>query len=314
MNINESLITILPPKVSNIIVNHVPTEKLSEIRIRKDKKIVVNILGKLYYLSDNGITSNYDLAITGTTQIIEEIVKRASEHSFYAYANQIKQSFITVVGGIRIGISGEVVYENNNVKTIKNINSLNIRISHQVFGCGEEVLPYILSDGFLNTLIISPPGCGKTTLIRDILQLLTKKKYCFNILLIDERYEIGSSYNGSVQLDVGEFTDVISGCSKHYGFEYGVRSLSPDIVVTDEVYSKKDLEAIENVASAGVKILTSVHGNSIEDLKMKENFLKVLQNKVFKRFIVLSSRKGPGTIEGIYDENFRCINYWLGCF
>jgi len=309
MNINESLITILPPKVSNIIVNHVPTEKLSEIRIRKDKKIVVNILGKLYYLSDNGITSNYDLAITGTTQIIEEIVKRASEHSFYAYANQIKQSFITVVGGIRIGISGEVVYENNNVKTIKNINSLNIRISHQVFGCGEEVLPYILSDGFLNTLIISPPGCGKTTLIRDILQLLTKKKYCFNILLIDERYEIGSSYNGSVQLDVGEFTDVISGCSKHYGFEYGVRSLSPDIVVTDEVYSKKDLEAIENVASAGVKILTSVHGNSIEDLKMKENFLKVLQNKVFKRFIVLSSRKGPGTIEGIYDENFRCINY-----
>ena len=309
MNINESLITILPPKVSNIIVNHVPTEKLSEIRIRKDKKIVVNILGKLYYLSDNGITSNYDLAITGTTQIIEEIVKRASEHSFYAYANQIKQCFITVVGGIRIGISGEVVYENNNVKTIKNINSLNIRISHQVFGCGEEVLPYILSDGFLNTLIISPPGCGKTTLIRDILHLLTKKKYCFNVLLIDERYEIGSSYNGLVQLDVGEFTDVISGSSKHYGFEYGVRSLSPDIVVTDEVYSKKDLEAIENVASAGVKILTSVHGNSIEDLKMKENFLKVLQNKVFKRFVVLSSRKGPGTIEGIYDENFRCINY-----
>ena len=309
MNINESIITILPPSISNIIVNMIPTDKLSEIRIRKNKKIVVNILGKLYYLSEKGITSNYDLAISGTTQIIDEIIRRSSEHSFYAYANQIKQGFITVSGGIRIGLTGEVVYENNNIKTVKNINSLNIRISHQVFGCAEEIFPYILNNSFLNTLIISPPGCGKTTLIRDVLNLLTKKKFCFNILLIDERFEIASSYNGVVQLDVGEFTDVVSGSSKHYGFEYGVRSMAPDIVVTDEVYSKRDLEALENVAGTGVKILTSVHGSSIEDLKAKENFAKILQNKVFERFIVLSSRKGPGTIEGIYDENFRCINY-----
>ena len=188
MNINESIITILPPNLSNIVVNTLPTEKLNEIRIRKNKKIVVNICGKLYYISSKGITSKYELAITASGQMIEEIVKRASEHSFYAYANQIRHGFITVSGGIRIGLTGEVVLDGNNVKTIKNINSLNIRIPHQVLGCSEGVIDYILNNGFQNTLVISPPGCGKTTLIRDILYLLTKKKYCFNVLLVDERY------------------------------------------------------------------------------------------------------------------------------
>ena len=309
MNINENLITILPPLISNIIINTIPTEKLNEIRIRRDKKIVVNLCGKLYYLSNKGITSNYELAITATEQTIDEIVKRASEHSFYAYANQIKQSFITVNGGIRIGICGEVVCENNNIKNVKNINSLNIRIAHEILGCSESVIEYLLNNGFQNTLIISPPGCGKTTMIRDILYLLTKKKYCFNILLVDERYEIASSYNGTTQLNVGEYTDIISGSTKHYGFEYGVRTMTPDIVVTDELYSLRDLEALENVANAGVSVLTSVHGFNIEDIKNKQNFSKVLEKKIFKRFVVLSSRSGPGTIEGIYDENFRCINY-----
>ncbi len=311
MDINECIITILPPNISSIIINTIETKKLNEIRIRKGKKIVVNLHGKLFYLSSKGITSNYDVAITASGSMIEEIVKRSSEHSFYAYANQIRQGFITVVGGIRVGICGEVVVDGNNIKTIKNINSLNIRIPHQVYGCAEEVLSHILTNSFENTLIISPPGCGKTTIIRDILHLLTKKKYCYNILLVDERYEIASSYNGTTQLDVGEYTDIISGSTKHYGFEYGVRSMSPDIVVTDEVYSFRDLEAIESIASTGVKILTSVHGLNLDDIKNKQTFLKVLENKIFKRFVVLSSRKGPGTIEGIYDENFRCINYWL---
>lgn len=290
-------------------LNLTPINKINEIRIRENKAIIVTISNKSYFLSQEGLTGKLEKAIIAEKFLIDEIVKRACENSVYAFSNQIKEGFITTQGGIRIGLGGEGVYENKSLKTLKNINSLSIRIPREVKGCAIKILEYLFKQDFLNTLIISPPGGGKTTLIRDIIYQLSQKNYCYNILLVDERFEIANCFNGLATLDVGNFCDILSGVSKRYAFENGIRSLRPDIIVTDEISNLSDYDSILYACNSGVNILASIHAKTIDDLKYKKDFESILKNKVFSRFIVLSSRDGPGTIEAIYDENLRCISY-----
>ena len=291
------------------IIGKTPVDKINEIRLRLNKKIVICIGNKSYFLSSEGLTGNIEKAMSADKPLIDEIFKRACENSVYAFSNEIRSGFITTKGGIRIGLSGEGVYDKNELRTLKNINSLTIRIPREVKGCSANVLPYFFDGRFLNTLIISPPGCGKTTFIRDIVYTLSQKNYCYNVLIVDERFEIANCFNGVSTLDVGNFADILSGTNKDYAFENGIRSLRPDIIVTDEICNKQDYNAVLNASNSGVNIIASIHASNIEDLKYKLDFEPVLKNKVFSRFVVLSSRDGPGTIEGIYDEGMRCISY-----
>lgn len=293
--------------LSEIFEKYVNLNKVNEIRLRLNKRIVVYIAGKPYYLSYEGITNDQEKAIIVSREMLYNIIKRATEHSLYAVNNQLKQGFITISGGVRIGICGEVVIENGVVQTIKNFSSINIRIAKEVKNCSLGILDILLQGGFSNTLIISPPGCGKTTLIRDILWQMSERSYTYNILLADERYEIANCFNGQPMLNVGEFTDVISGAEKGYAFECGIRSMSPDILVTDELATSKDIESIINIANSGIKLLCSVHAKDLDDLKTKPQFKMLIEQKIFKRFVVLSKTRGLGTIEGIFDQSFRCV-------
>lgn len=293
--------------LSEIFEKYVNLNKVNEIRLRLNKRIVVYIAGKPYYLSYEGITNNPEKAIIVSREMLYNIIKRATEHSLYAVNNQLKQGFITVSGGIRIGICGEVVIENGVVQTIKNFSSINIRIAKEVKNCSLNILDILLQGGFNNTLIISPPGCGKTTMIRDILWQMSERSYTYNILLADERYEIANCFNGQPTLNVGEFTDVISGAEKGYALECGIRSMSPDILVTDELATSKDIDSIINIANSGIKLLCSVHAKDLDDLKTKPQFKSLIEQKIFKKFVVLSKARGLGTIEGVFDQSFRCI-------
>jgi stage III sporulation protein AA len=300
---------ILPDSLNEIINTKIDVNKLYEIRLRQGRPIVLDYGGQSFFLSFDGISLTKQNAIFADDKIISSVVFKASNNSVYAINNQLQQGFITAYGGIRIGVCGELVIENGKVVTVKNFSSLNIRIPHEIKNCSLNAFNFLLdqSGEFRNTLIISPPGAGKTTFLRDIAKNLSDLDDKKNILILDERYEIAASVMGKNALNVGDYADCISGATKEFGFREGIRAMRPDIIFTDELATKSDLESVQIAASSGVKIVASVHAKTLTELRSKKNFNDVLDAGVFERFIVLSRKNGPGTYEAIYDEHFNML-------
>ncbi len=296
---------ILPDNIYNILAERISFKALNELRIRVNKPIVVIIHGQRFFLGNMGLTANIKEAIFASKIMIEDIIFRASECSIYSVNEQIKKGFIVTQGGIRIGIGGDMIEENGIIKTMTNFNSINIRFPHEVKNCSLPVFDYIFQNGHVcNTLVLSPPGAGKTTLLRDFIYQLSDKNYAFNILVLDERGELDIG-----EKSLGNFTDKISFAQKKIGFENGIRSLSPNIIVTDELGTAEDINSVLYACNCGVNIFASAHCDSMENFINKEAFKQIIDIKLFKRYIFLSSREGPGTIEGVYNENFsRVIN------
>jgi stage III sporulation protein AA len=202
------------------------------------------------------------------------------------------------------------VWDGDKIRAVKNFVSLNIRIPHQVFDCSKMGYQYIFDrerNAFNNTLIISPPGAGKTTFLRDITRLLSHQRPIINVLLVDERSEIAAVHNSTPQLDVGQNTDIISNSSKAFAFEQGIRAMRPDVIVVDELAGGEDIEAINYALSAGVAVIASIHAKNIYDLCNKKNFDIIVTKKLFDLFMVLSNLHGPGTVQGIFDSDFKEI-------
>lgn len=297
---------ILPDVLINAMM-HFDKNKITELRLRRNCPVVINYLGKNILLTTNDGQSVYC-----NKDIIDFIVKRATENSLYAYNHQIKQGFITARGGIRIGIAGESVNSESFMpKTIKDINSLNIRIPHEVVNCSAVVFKFIYcNEKIKNTLIVSPPGAGKTTYLRDIARKISEiKDKVINVLIVDERFEIASCSDGAVMLDVGRYSDVVSGASKKYAFSNGIRALRPDVIITDEIGGDEDVEACKFAINSGVKVIASVHGDNLTQLKSKQNFKTILSEGYFERIVILSNKNGPGFCESIFDENLNCIYF-----
>ena len=292
---------ILPNDIYSILKNRVNINSINEIRLRSDKPILLQIGSKRTFLSYGGTTSNINDAIIASKTMIEDIIFRASECSIYSVNEQIKKGFIVTPGGMRLGLGGDLIEENAVIKTMSNFSSVNIRLPHEIKNCSLSAFDYLIGEETIyNSLIISPPGAGKTTFLRDFIRQLSDHNYAFNVLVLDERGELDLGTKNCL----GNFTDKISFAKKSVGFENGIRALSPHIIVTDELGQKEDIDAILYAVNCGVKILASVHSDSIESLSRKPLFDEIFKNKVFQRYVLLSMRNGPGTLEGIYNENF----------
>jgi len=304
------MLEFLPNRLYNAIFDGCNVSKLYEVRLRAGREVYVNensVFHKLYIPQANSCEL---VPLICTKQEIEEAVLNACEHSVYAYQNQIKQGFVTTVNGERIGLCGEVVANmNGDVSTIKNISSLVIRIPHEVINCSLTAQSIIFGrnkSDIHNTLIIAPPGAGKTTFLRDIARGFSKVFPELNILICDERGEIACVQDGAPRLNVGG-CDVLSFASKEYVFREGVRALRPDVLICDEIASEQDTLSCEKLASQGVKLIASVHGEGVRDLTNKPAFNILLSKQIFERYIVLSNRHGAGTYETILDKNFNVL-------
>lgn len=283
---------------------------IEEIRLRSQKPLILNANNKDYFynLNSNKLDTKMDNAYIVSKEDVEQTFQIICKYSIHSFMDDIKKGFITLRGGHRVGLVGKVIVEDGQVKNIKHISSLNIRVSREIIGCSNKVLHHIIKgdNQVNNTLIISPPQCGKTTLIRDIIRNLSNgnKEYGFKgikIALIDERNEISGSYLGSPQMDVGIRTDIIETCPKDLGIMMLLRSMSPNLIVTDEIGSTEEIKALYTALNGGVSLITTVHGDSIDDIKNRKELSQLLDKDLFKKVIILSAKKGPGTIEKIYD-------------
>lgn len=293
----------------NECLKNIDISKLQEIRIRANKPIMIYLNNKEFFISKDNklITELYDTCLNATTDDIKEVLEAISKHSLYAYEEDIKGGYITIEGGHRIGIAGKVILEKGRVKTIRNVSCINIRISHEVKGCADRLLPYLIeSNVVLHTLIVSPPKCGKTTLLRDLVRQIsngTNYLLGMTIGLVDERSEIGGCYRGIPQNDIGIRTDILDGCSKGEGLLMLIRAMAPRVIAADEIGSKEDVDAIEYAISAGCKIICTVHGDSMEEIKEKPRVRELMERKLFKRYVFLENKKSIGDFKKIYDEN-----------
>lgn len=309
MNTKDELLKILSLKLRTIMGKLVlDFDKLQEIRLRMNAPLLVIYANREAFISEDAkLVDNPSKAVLVTKNEIRETMEYISNYSLYAFEDEIKQGFITINGGHRIGIAGKTIMEDDAIKGMKHISFINIRLAHQVKGCADPVLPYLinkLAAGIYHTLIISPPRCGKTTLLRDIIrQLSDGSPYHdgMSVGVVDERSEIGACYMGTPQNELGIRTDILDCCPKAKGMMMLIRSMSPQVIAVDEIGSKEDLDAIDYVIGCGCKLIATVHGSSIEDIKNKPTLSELVKKKLFERYIILSNVKGIGHLEEIYD-------------
>lgn len=305
---DHNIVEMFPDYLSGIAEGLELMEGLQEIRLRAGRAFLVLADNREYGLTIQGeMTEELNRAYQVDGKDLEAILMHLCRYSLYAYEEEIAKGFLTIRGGHRIGLAGQVIMDNHHIRSIRNITSMNVRISHEVKGASEHLLPYLYENGeFLNCLLISPPGCGKTTLLRDLIRKVSDGSVLApgkNVSVVDERSEIAGSYMGMLQNDLGSRTDLLDACPKAEGMMLLLRSMNPYLIAVDEIGGVEDAAAIRQILKCGCHILATIHGEGIEDIRKKEGMEGLLEEGAFHRFVILSRSHGMGTVERILDAD-----------
>lgn len=264
-------------------LRYVNFNKLCELRLRINSPVSVNYGGTYFYLCANGLKKSTEDAIKTTPDAIREIVYKACQKSVYSVNEEIKRGFVTANDGVRIGLCGTYVCDGDKVVSIRNFTSLCIRIPHNVKGCADEIKRMCFKSGGKNVLILSPPGAGKTTMLKDIADYFSSERR-ENVLICDERGELAC---------FGDNADVIGYADKRTAFMYGIRAMRPDIIITDEL-TECDYVYVKKTMESGVCVVASAHLYKVEDVPMK----------IFDYYVLLDGNS-IGKIKGIYGADLK---------
>lgn len=240
---------------------------------------------------------------------IAEMLNYISNYSLYAYKEELKQGYITIEGGHRIGVAGQAAMSEGRLSGIYHIAFLNIRVAHEKPGCAEALLPWIRwKESIYNTLLLSAPGAGKTTLLRDCIRALSageKEHDGLKVSVVDERSEIAACYHGIPQNDLGPRTDVLDGCSKPEGMRMLIRSMSPQVIAVDELGNEADFRAVEQTIHSGSKVLGTVHAGDIRELSEKPMLKSWMKKGLFQRFVLIEKEMSGKRNFTVYDQNME---------
>ncbi|SFD53216.1 stage III sporulation protein AA [Lentibacillus persicus] len=304
----EEILRLFPEKIRQAVFLKVENrwDKLQEIRFRLQQPIELIFNDRTEWLEGKRPDRNDSIFV----------LNQLSEFSLYQMEDELREGYITIEGGHRVGLSGKVNTVNGQVKAIQYITFFNIRIASEKIGAAVPLIPYLYKNQYLSTLLIGSPQTGKTTLIRDLARLIGtgwNRVGARKVGIVDERSEIGGSKKGIPQHDLGKRTDVMDACPKDEGMMMMIRSMSPDVLIVDEIGSKSDVQALLEAINAGVIVICTIHGNSLEALQKRPSLQPLFRQQVFQRFVVLNGQAKPGQIHGIYTHSYENIIQKPGC-
>lgn len=289
---------------------------LEEIRLRLGRPVTLCFGKENFWLNSSGkkIPILEGEPFIADLALMERTIALLTASSFYALETELSQGYLTLPGGHRVGFTGEGILDKGQIKGMKYLSSLNFRIAREVIGAAKKLTPWLLDtkgNRIYHSLIISPPGAGKTTILRDLIrQLSTGVPGMFsgvNVGLVDERGEIASSFHGLPQNDVGFQTDVLTGCPKGEAMMILLRTMAPQVIAVDELGGEQEIQPLLEVLNAGISIIATAHGRDLEGLRKRPVLGKLIEKGCFERLVFLSIRLGPGTVEKILDHKGREI-------
>ncbi|MNW38178.1 hypothetical protein D3C74_152380 [compost metagenome] len=305
----RSLLSALPPSVFG---------GLEEIRIREGRPLEINAGGRFCYLtSEGGMTLDAAKAFMPSKQECNRLLDLITNHSLYTMEEELRKGFITIEGGHRIGLAGRTVLGGGKVEHLRDISGYNVRLAREIKGLANTLLPQILDfkhKSVLHTLILSPPQQGKTTLIRDLARQISSGTWRhpearwpgMKVGIIDERSEIAGSKRGVPSFDVGPRTDVMDGCPKAEGMMMMIRSMSPDVLIVDEIGRSEDVDALAEALHAGVRVIATAHGSNVDDLSSRPAMSRLLECSFFQMYAVLK-RTDQGMAFRLWDDKRRRV-------
>ena len=278
-------------------VSDADREKINEIRLRVNRPVSVTSSGKSYFVTKNGgLTAQPLLGVNAEKSEISEILKAICSFSVHSYTKELSQGYITIENGVRAGIAGTAVQNGDNKNSVKYINALNFRIPRQVKGCAEMICSKICAQKPCGIIICGGVSSGKTTLLRDICRILGNR---FIVSLVDERGELAGCSEGVPGNDVGAFTDVLDGYSRSDGIISAIRSLSPEVIMCDEISTDEDSKAILSAAGCGVRFIATAHCENADDLKKRHFIAGLIESGIFDYAVIMAGSKAPGVIKEI---------------